>query len=145
MTMTLTTFVAGGLELVIRSLCSPTATVRLKIGEGPSDCPLSKTASHAGKQMIESCPCSLPDPPAAPAARRVDRGLGAGAAAREAPVGVGTGVASATGTTVEGAAGAAAGGEGGGDVGGVETAIATAKALRADPNGPVPDTEPTPG
>jgi hypothetical protein len=56
MTITLTVFAADGLELIIRSRCSPTETVRLKIGEGPRGWPLSKTASQAGKQMIDSCP-----------------------------------------------------------------------------------------
>jgi len=35
MTITLTVFVEAGLELVIRSRCSPTETVRRKIGDGP--------------------------------------------------------------------------------------------------------------
>jgi len=54
MTITLTIFVAGGFALVILRRCSPTGTLRLKIGEGQRDAPLSVTESHAGKQMIVS-------------------------------------------------------------------------------------------
>src|ERR1700727_2108575 len=79
MTITLRTFVTEGFALVIWSLCSPTVAVCLKIGEGPSATPLSNTASHAGKQMIDSCPWSPPAAAATGGAGAVRWGPGRGA------------------------------------------------------------------